>query len=689
MIVKNESRVIQRLLSSVANVVDCYCICDTGSTDNTVEIIQDFFKERGIPGAIIHEPFRDFGYNRTFALHACAYQAETKDADYILLLDADMIFRPPADPAEFKRSLIKDVYYIFQGRPGFYYKNIRVVRNVKYNYWGVTHEYLNFPPGSSEGTLPFDYTHINDVGDGGAKKDKFERDIRLLKRGLEELPDNVRYTFYLANSYKDAGQKENAAATYKRRTELGGWYEEVWNSFYQMGHCCLELGRPMEAIDAWLQAFQVHPKRMENLYEIAKYYRENSKNHLAYEFFLIADRVRKEYGANIEYLFLQKTIYEYKLDYEFTIIGYYVNHEEYDMVETCMNVLRVSPEDYMLKNVLQNYKFYSPKLRDLDRLDDRVRATFKATIHPAPEGFNSSTPTLCAGPVVDGRRTFYLNVRYVNYYIDDKGGYINRDTIDTINHLYQYAVEPSSGAIELVFDSVVEVDPKFNGTYVGIEDVRLLYDASSDVLYYNGNRGLNESVYKAILPGSESSTGTRIAVEYGRVNRSTDQGPKFEGQIIYGDVQNHVEKNWTLAQFAPGDPTVIYGWRPFQTGAVEGQKYVKTAECPTPEFFRFVRGSSNGIPMDDDETWFLCHVVSYEDRRYYYHLFVVVDNATRKLKRYTRMFTFSKEKVEYSLGVVRLGDDFLIGYSVYDKSTDFVQVPISWFQENIAHVVNA
>ena len=48
MIVKNESKVIRRLLESAAPIIDSYCICDTGSTDDTKEIIRDFFKSRNI-----------------------------------------------------------------------------------------------------------------------------------------------------------------------------------------------------------------------------------------------------------------------------------------------------------------------------------------------------------------------------------------------------------------------------------------------------------------------------------------------------------------------------------------------------------------------------------------------------------------------------------------------------------------
>ena len=60
MIVKNESKVITRLLESVSPIIDTYCICDTGSTDDTKEIITNFFNEKNIPGKIVEEPFKDF-----------------------------------------------------------------------------------------------------------------------------------------------------------------------------------------------------------------------------------------------------------------------------------------------------------------------------------------------------------------------------------------------------------------------------------------------------------------------------------------------------------------------------------------------------------------------------------------------------------------------------------------------------
>ena len=39
-----------------------------------------------------------------------------------------------------------------------------------------------------------------------------------------------RYTFYLAQSYRDCGEKEKALANYMKRAELGFWNEEIYVS---------------------------------------------------------------------------------------------------------------------------------------------------------------------------------------------------------------------------------------------------------------------------------------------------------------------------------------------------------------------------------------------------------------------------------------------------------------------------
>ena len=70
MIVKDEAHIIENTLIKLLDKVkiDYWVISDTGSTDNTKEIIVDFFKQRGIPGELYDDAWQNFGHNRTMAL---------------------------------------------------------------------------------------------------------------------------------------------------------------------------------------------------------------------------------------------------------------------------------------------------------------------------------------------------------------------------------------------------------------------------------------------------------------------------------------------------------------------------------------------------------------------------------------------------------------------------------------------
>jgi glycosyltransferase involved in cell wall biosynthesis len=281
MIVKNESKIITRLLDSVSGIIDSYCICDTGSTDNTVELITEYFGSKNITGKIVFEPFKNFSHNRNVALKHCEGLS-----DYIIFLDADMVLKVN----KFEKSMLSlgDSFSILQGTEEFLYHNMRIVKNNgKISYTGVTHEHINFPPNTTVNTFEKNVVFINDVGDGGSKGNKFTRDVELLTRGIEENPKNDRYHFYLANTLKDMGKREEAVEMYKKRIALGGWNQEIWYSYYKMGICYKDLRKMPEAIDAWLAGYNILPNRAENIYEIIKYYREVGKHKLSYLFYKI------------------------------------------------------------------------------------------------------------------------------------------------------------------------------------------------------------------------------------------------------------------------------------------------------------------------------------------------------------------------------------------------------------------
>ena len=63
LIVKNESKVIERCLNSIKDFIDYWVICDTGSTDDTKSIINSELS--GISGELHEVEWVSFGHNRT------------------------------------------------------------------------------------------------------------------------------------------------------------------------------------------------------------------------------------------------------------------------------------------------------------------------------------------------------------------------------------------------------------------------------------------------------------------------------------------------------------------------------------------------------------------------------------------------------------------------------------------------
>lgn len=343
MIVRNEERVIERCLNRVKDYVDYWIIVDTGSTDRTKQLIEKNLVD--IPGELHSEEWVNFGYNRTQSL-----QLAKGKADYLLLCDADeqILF-----DSHFDSSLLeKDAYLLSYLGTNDYAVPYLLKGDRDWFYVGVTHEYLDC-------NGPFEREKLNsiailDLQDGGFKHDKFTRDIALLEEGLKEEPTNSRYKFYLANSYRDNGQLQEAAKWYQRRIDDGGWVEEVTVSYENLGKAYEELGQNEKAIATWLAGYDYNPKRMECLYYAVRRFRIDGKPRLGYQLCKIA----KEIAYPVEdVLFVKRDIYEYWIDYEMSICAYYVGDYRQGF-ESCQSVLLKKPQGAILETSLRNFGYY-------------------------------------------------------------------------------------------------------------------------------------------------------------------------------------------------------------------------------------------------------------------------------------------------------------------------------------------
>jgi tetratricopeptide (TPR) repeat protein len=646
MIVKNEEKVIRRLLESVCTLIDSYCICDTGSTDNTIQVITEFFSEKNISGRIFEEQFQNFEYNRTKALH----ESFTMNCSHILLMDADMILRMGPD---FDKTTLQemnaDVYHILQGTDTFFYKNARLVRcHPDVKYMGVTHEYLSYPDHFKGTDLDKSFLFIDDIGDGGSKSDKFQRDIQLLSKDVEEHPENVRSWFYLANSYRDVDNFEKAKECYLKRIELKNWSEEIWYSYYSLGKLCIKHGKFAEAIYYFMRAYEHNQNRFENIYQIIHYFRLIGQNHICkLNFDMYESKMKQQKKTFYNDLFCEKDIYTWRMDYEYTIFAYYVGIREIDMKKV-MRIMNNCPEYWTVNSVIKNLKFYDLYLKPEKKFiftKKRIREWKNKTF----DNCSSSSMSL-----MDYDDTSYLmNMRIVNYYCTKNGSYemehnrvvtwnsmvfLNKETLDIVEN-YEYLKEPEQ-----------TVEHHLNG----LEDVRIFRSCEKpDTIYYLATeyipsdnslhivRGIYDVPSKSLLPLN----------------------------ILDSPYQSICEKNWVHCPF-PNKDLIIYKWHPLQIFQLPSSSSSLTLfkEMETPRIFKDARGSSNGYKVGN-EIWFVIHYVNYECPRDYYHSFVVLDAESLEILRSTPLLKFSSHCIEYCLGIIVRDDTILVTVSEMDRSS--------------------
>lgn len=352
MIVKNESKVIERCLNTVKPVIDYWVIVDTGSTDGTQEIIKECMKN--IPGELHEKEWVDFAYNRNESL-----QLAKSKGDYLLFIDADDVL--VTSPSFTFPELNRDGYYINIQYDNIDYVRLQLIKsNLDWFWEGVVHEVLVCNEPTLLDTL--EEPKIQVVGGGHRSNDpeKYMKDAELLKKALLKDPTNTRNTFYLAQSYRDAAKPELAIKSYQDRVNLGGWDQEVFWSIFQIAKLKEEQNYPKEeVIQSYVQAFEYRPTRAEPLYHLAQYYRFQKDYLLSY--------LTAKYGLTLplsnDILFVESWIYEYGLLLELSISAYWIGQYQ-ESFDACIELLAKKELPQNVKKCVEsNLRFSIEKLQ--------------------------------------------------------------------------------------------------------------------------------------------------------------------------------------------------------------------------------------------------------------------------------------------------------------------------------------
>lgn len=400
MIVKNEAHVIAETLENLYSYVkfDYYVVSDTGSTDNTKEVIQNFFLKRGVPGEIYDHEWKDFGHNRSLAL-AAAYNK----ADYSFIFDADDKI---VGDFNLVQPLRADSYHFKFGN-GFSYLRILMVNSrQRWQFKGVLHEFITCTEqtGSSE-TIEGNY-YIESGRRGARNKvdNKYLNDARILERGYhdEMKPGGDRgmadrYAFYCAQSYKDSGREyiKQAIEWYELVLTLNNWTQEKYYSCITLAE--LYQNHPdnsretlMKSQKYLLLASKYDPDRIEGIATLMEQYRNEGLNTLVNLLY----HKYKGYSRNqVDKLFVSQGKYDYCIEYNNSISAFYTGDAE-SGYECCKQILTASrvPSGYYTSTI-SNIMFYKEQLMK-DRYTHRMMVNLEHVMADTARG-GMSVPKSC------------------------------------------------------------------------------------------------------------------------------------------------------------------------------------------------------------------------------------------------------------------------------------------------------
>jgi hypothetical protein len=673
--IKNEEKIITRCIDSVLNLCDAVCITDTGSTDNTCQILENYFKTLSIPCKLYKTNWKNFGHSRSEsynnAVDFCNELKWSNNNTYGLLIDADMKLIVKTYPFD-KSQLVRNGYTLQQENSYIKYNNVRFVKlNATWKCVGVTHEYWS---GEDVGHIDSSQIVINDVGDGGCKADKFSRDIRLLEQGIIDEPNNVRYYFYLAQSYRDSNDFNKAIQYYKKRIDFGGWIEEIYQSYYSISTCYLRLNNIRKFEQYGQMAYDYKQNRYESIYQLCKYFREKKEYYKALHYCIIGLNMK----PNNDVLFIEKL--EGKFEYEYSIIHYYVFPNDrltglkYNLNYFNNNML--INDNNVKEHIKNNIYYYLERLADKGTLLDLEMPDINFSLNQALQQFEKNGQNKivcdhnfkCSSPcIIKYKGRTLINYRYVNYILNDSLLYqYNDNLIITINGFtYVDLIMNRNGertfnkTSDLVlFENIKFDNPKSN--IYGLEDVRLI-EFKGKIIYFATSREFTD-VNRIVMGEYDIQN-----VKY------------LNNMVLYPPVNTYCEKNWIPFNYKDEEILIIYKWYPLQYGRINGNKLEIINEFLTPKYFEYFRGSSTLVKYND-LYYAVVHGVKYEEnnkRKYFHNIVVLSDKNAFNLPipiQYSAPFYFNKFCIEYCIGLIIEDDIFSFIFSQRDRNPNILNI---------------
>lgn len=273
--VKNGGPQFEQMLKDNLPIFDRWTILDTGSTDDTIEIINRVLIGKK-KGHLFQEPFINFRDSRNRCLELAGTSCK-----FITMLDDTYIIK--GDLTSFLNEVRGDqmatsfTLYI-QSEDTIYGSNRIIKSNSGLKYVHRIHEVIT-DKNNINIVIPKEVAFVEDMRFDYMEKRTHERkqlDLKFLFEEVEENPHDPRAYYYLAQTYNLLEDYEKSFYYFTKRSEFAnsGFVQERVDALFESGRIAnFKLGKPWsECEELYNKCYNADESRPEALYFIGIHY---------------------------------------------------------------------------------------------------------------------------------------------------------------------------------------------------------------------------------------------------------------------------------------------------------------------------------------------------------------------------------------------------------------------------------
>lgn len=341
---KNEENVIIDMLNSCLPIMDNLVALDTGSTDNTIDVIKNFCYNNGVYFEIYQRPFDNFMNSRNalknYTLeYINEFYKNYNDNIYWFSIDCDDIMI--IDKNHNNDNLQSDVYDITIRTNSIIYRKKSIFKIGDDGKWdGIVHEdyYTNNKVDYLD-TLSINVRHS---GNSWNDINKHLKQALLYENNILNGNNNIRAYFYTGETYILSNKNDRAFEYFHSLTnkfEVNDSNKEyIFYSYFQMGNIEYNKGNIDNSIDFFLKAHEVDNRRFETINLIINHYLNKKMYHSAFIYSKYCIDILKGRNPYPECgLYIYEDLYKYLLYYNHILLCHILN--KIDGIDICMNIL--------------------------------------------------------------------------------------------------------------------------------------------------------------------------------------------------------------------------------------------------------------------------------------------------------------------------------------------------------------